>query len=79
MVSDTDKIAAKMQKSTAADTSRQNPGSDNAKASDSENASANEADGRGKTKAATNEVGGRGGLDPTRYGDWEINGRCVDF
>lgn len=25
------------------------------------------------------EVGGRGGLDPTRYGDWEINGRCVDF
>lgn len=25
------------------------------------------------------EIGGRGGLDPTRYGDWEINGRCVDF
>lgn len=25
------------------------------------------------------EVGGRGGLDPTRYGDWEIGGRCVDF
>lgn len=25
------------------------------------------------------EAGGRGGLDPTRYGDWEINGRCVDF
>jgi hypothetical protein len=25
------------------------------------------------------EVGGRGGLEPTRYGDWEINGRCVDF
>jgi hypothetical protein len=18
-------------------------------------------------------------LDPTRYGDWEINGKCVDF
>ena len=19
------------------------------------------------------------GLDPTRYGDWEKNGRCIDF
>jgi hypothetical protein len=25
------------------------------------------------------EVGGRGGLDPTRYGDWEIGGLAVDF
>ncbi|MEX2453080.1 MAG: DUF1674 domain-containing protein [Rhodospirillaceae bacterium] len=25
------------------------------------------------------EIGGRGGADPARYGDWEINGRCVDF
>ncbi len=25
------------------------------------------------------EVGGREGLDPTRYGDWEKNGRCIDF
>jgi shikimate dehydrogenase len=25
------------------------------------------------------EVGGRGGLDPTRYGDWEKAGRCIDF
>jgi hypothetical protein len=26
------------------------------------------------------EVGGRvKGLDPTRYGDWEKNGRCIDF
>jgi hypothetical protein len=25
------------------------------------------------------EIGGRGGLDPTRYGDWEKNGRCIDF
>ena len=27
----------------------------------------------------TEEYGGRGGLDPTRYGDWEKNGRCIDF
>jgi hypothetical protein len=25
------------------------------------------------------EVGGRGGPEPTRYGDWEKNGRCIDF
>lgn len=25
------------------------------------------------------EVGGRGGKDPSRYGDWEIDGRAVDF
>lgn len=25
------------------------------------------------------EIGGRDGLDPTRYGDWEKNGRCIDF
>jgi hypothetical protein len=25
------------------------------------------------------EVNGRAGLEPTRYGDWEKNGRCIDF
>jgi hypothetical protein len=25
------------------------------------------------------EIGGREGLDPTRYGDWEKAGRCIDF
>ncbi|WP_306262745.1 DUF1674 domain-containing protein [Pararhizobium sp. IMCC21322] len=25
------------------------------------------------------EEGGRGGHDPARYGDWEINGRAIDF
>lgn len=25
------------------------------------------------------EHGGRGGLDPVRYGDWEIKGIAVDF
>ena len=25
------------------------------------------------------EVGGRGGLDPVRYGDWEIKGVACDF
>ena len=25
------------------------------------------------------EIGGRDGPDPVRYGDWENNGKCVDF
>ncbi len=25
------------------------------------------------------EQGGPKGLEPTRYGDWEKNGRCSDF
>ncbi|MGN8157126.1 DUF1674 domain-containing protein [Salinisphaera sp. SWV1] len=25
------------------------------------------------------EYGGRDGPDPVRYGDWEKNGRCIDF
>lgn len=25
------------------------------------------------------EFGGRDGPEPTRFGDWEKNGRCIDF
>lgn len=25
------------------------------------------------------ELGGRGGADPARFGDWEIKGRAIDF
>jgi hypothetical protein len=25
------------------------------------------------------EIGGPAGPEPTRFGDWEKNGRCVDF
>ncbi|MGQ5719508.1 DUF1674 domain-containing protein [Pseudochrobactrum asaccharolyticum] len=28
---------------------------------------------------AAKEIGGRGGKDPARYGDWEIKGRTIDF
>ena len=31
-------------------------------------------------KAAAVEVGGRkDGTEPTRFGDWEKQGRCIDF
>jgi hypothetical protein len=30
-------------------------------------------------KAENAEKGGRKGPEPTRYGDWEKDGKCVDF
>lgn len=33
-----------------------------------------------REQAATQkEVGGRGGKDPARYGDWEVKGIAIDF
>ncbi len=32
-----------------------------------------------KVQKQPKEIGGRGGLDPSRYGDWEKDGRCIDF
>ncbi|MDQ0457380.1 DUF1674 domain-containing protein [Rhizobium paknamense] len=32
-----------------------------------------------KAAAMPKEIGGRGGADPARFGDWEINGRAIDF
>ncbi|HEU0196124.1 MAG TPA: DUF1674 domain-containing protein [Nevskiaceae bacterium] len=33
-----------------------------------------------KSPAPVREIGGRRkGLDPTRYYDWEKDGRCIDF
>lgn len=35
---------------------------------------------RGAAKSnSSDEISGRGGLDPTRYGDWEVNGLASDF
>jgi hypothetical protein len=30
-------------------------------------------------KEIAKEIGGPKGPEPTRYGDWEVNGRCTDF
>jgi hypothetical protein len=32
-----------------------------------------------KPVASEREIGGPKGPEPTRFGDWEINGRCTDF
>jgi len=29
--------------------------------------------------APPREIGGTAGPEPTRFGDWEKNGRCIDF
>ena len=33
----------------------------------------------GQKEERPKEIGGRDGPDPTRYGDWEKDGRCIDF
>ena len=33
----------------------------------------------GRKQPKAREIGGPKGLEPTRYGDWERKGRCVDF
>jgi len=33
----------------------------------------------GEQDKSPNEYGGPKGKEPTRYGDWEKNGRCIDF
>lgn len=33
----------------------------------------------GGPAAPPREIGGRDGPEPTRYGDWEKAGRCIDF
>jgi hypothetical protein len=40
-----------------------------------------EAEARRKAaeEARPREIGGRGGLDPARYGDWEVKGIACDF
>ena len=37
------------------------------------------ADADAPKSGATDEFGGPKGAEPTRYGDWERKGRCIDF
>jgi len=40
---------------------------------------ARDADSKGDNEDTQREIGGPKGLEPTRYGDWERKGRCIDF
>ena len=42
-------------------------------------AASEQPDAAKKQPADSEESGGPQGPDPTRYGDWERKGRCVDF
>ncbi|PBB22560.1 DUF1674 domain-containing protein [Mesorhizobium sp. WSM4312] len=42
-------------------------------------AEARRTDYRSKEAALPKEVGGRGGKEPGRYGDWEVKGLTSDF
>jgi hypothetical protein len=33
----------------------------------------------GQSPSQPKEIGGRDGPEPTRFGDWEKAGRCIDF
>lgn len=42
-------------------------------------ARARRADAEAHPEALPKEIGGRGGKEPTRYGDWEVKGMASDF
>jgi hypothetical protein len=42
-------------------------------------ASPPEPNGQKRKPVLPKEIGGQKGPEPTRYGDWEKNGRCTDF
>ena len=44
-----------------------------------EEASKRHADKKNKYENKTVEFKGRGGLEPTRFGDWEVKGIASDF
>ena len=49
------------------------------KAGDNAEEAAEQESGSESKEQRAKEIGGRKGPDPTRYGDWEKNGRCIDF
>ena len=44
-----------------------------------QNAAKPEPDAKASDPDKVTELGGPKGLEPTRFGDWERDGRCVDF
>jgi hypothetical protein len=59
---------------------RPKPGDKPISKADMERALAEAQEGGEKNASgAPKEIGGRGGLEPTRYGDWEVGGKCIDF
>jgi len=53
-----------------------NPETDTADDKETSTATTNDSP---KRHPLPTEIGGRKGPEPVRYGDWEKNGRCIDF
>ncbi len=61
-------------------TDEKNPADSPRPLSDAARRALEEAEARRKaSEERQREIGGRGGLDPVRYGDWEIKGVACDF
>ena len=56
--------------------SKTDPSNDNTSADSGHD---DNADNKPLPEERPKEIGGRKGPDPTRYGDWEKAGRCIDF
>jgi hypothetical protein len=52
---------------------------DSSSASAAKTAAVPTAGAKPEDNAVPAEIGGPQGPEPTRFGDWEKNGRCVDF
>jgi hypothetical protein len=59
------------------DSSKKAPKPDNSPPASTD--SATRARGAGQADSGPIEIGGPKGPEPTRYGDWEVDGRCSDF
>ena len=59
--------------------SSESPASERSAVTSDDDSQDDNADRQSAENRRAKEIGGRGGLDPTRYGDWEKNGRCVDL
>ncbi|MGH6761172.1 MAG: DUF1674 domain-containing protein [Phyllobacterium sp.] len=73
-----------MSDSTQQPETAENPSASIKKLSATAQRALKEAEDRRKSQAADSEkvpreIGGRGGEDPARFGDWEIKGRAIDF
>jgi hypothetical protein len=71
----TDRPATGTDRNEARDQRRLSPAAERALAE----AAARRAERQCNIAAPSKEAGGRGGPDPTRYGDWEVNGLASDF
>lgn len=66
-------------KTKLSDKGRANPELKTGEAASSDSAPRSAQTPANETNKKPAEFGGQKGLEPTRFGDWEKNGRCTDF